>query len=549
MDFWQTLAAANVAPPSTADDLARTDIVGGDITPLLIAAWQRQVEQHRKRGQTSEINVDDAPLARLLEMRRKGAQLTWGVSAGTRSENLAAERRIHRFMFWPRGVVRGRRIGLVSSRLGRRLEARTAWFDALRTTCARLDARNNVLVTAGATTTDPYIRRCGELFGLRILKLQMPSCSQSLAAWFEQLVFSDSPGDQTDCVFVSPALETSADDSARDSVQNNGKGKDNANNNNDDVELPLRDQCVVNLCDRVIALSVRRNGNLHRLIKARLGHHGCRPGTIYIATGRGLTDERVTTELLDAGGVGWLAVPQQFRNQLCDQEDILNNGYRAAEKHRVTKAASISRLPFAPPWPYLSHWTRAPQGAWPGETDDQFLDNLVLGRPGADHSVLATLARIVAQRRIASTSTVSRGNRGVVSFTEVPIEEFSQRRVFRKHLARWDFEPYGISISKEWLRSRGASPVIYGDESAWKSLSHDQSPFFQVSQSRVSRENRECTSIDWTAEREWRHVGDLDLDELPSDAAAVFVPDERAASHLAGLSRWPVVILQPTVST
>ena len=48
---------------------------------------------------------------------------------------------------------------------------------------------------------------------------------------------------------------------------------------------------------------------------------------------------------------------------------------------------------------------------------------------------------------------------------------------------------------------------------------------------------------DWTAEREWRHVGDVPLDEIPPDAALLFVPTETEAEQLATISRWPVVVV------
>ena len=49
--------------------------------------------------------------------------------------------------------------------------------------------------------------------------------------------------------------------------------------------------------------------------------------------------------------------------------------------------------------------------------------------------------------------------------------------------------------------------------------------------------------IDWTVEREWRHPGDLDLTELTSDDALLFVPDFEAAKSVAKLSSWPVTLL------
>jgi hypothetical protein len=85
--------------------------------------------------------------------------------------------------------------------------------------------------------------------------------------------------------------------------------------------------------------------------------------------------------------------------------------------------------------------------------------------------------------------------------------------------------------------------VIYGDDRTWQQLSTAERPFFQL---RISRSGRGAERIDWTLEREWRHIGDVDLRRLPSSAGLVFVPTHEAARQIAALSRWPVTVLEPT---
>jgi hypothetical protein len=163
------------------------------------------------------------------------------------------------------------------------------------------------------------------------------------------------------------------------------------------------------------------------------------------------------------------------------------------------------------------------------------LDQLILGHPSADHSALAALSRIVASRKLVATACMIRGPTPVVSFTEVPLAQIPAMRVFRPHLARWDFEPYAICVCREWLAARGARPVVYGDEDVWQQLEEDKRPFFQKSSTE--------RGADWSCEREWRQAGDVNLQPLPAGAGLVCVPTRAEAEHVARLSPWPVTIL------
>jgi hypothetical protein len=240
------------------------------------------------------------------------------------------------------------------------------------------------------------------------------------------------------------------------------------------------------------------------------------------------------------------------------------------------------RIPPAATWDFLTHTTRACVGPWPDQSRDDFIDSLLDGRPDADHSPLAALVRIVTQRRLIASSLAIRGRYRIVSFTAVPLAELPRLRVFRSHRSRWDFEPYGICIRREWLERRGAQPVRYGGEPDWQRMAEPDRPFFQLVR-RVDRGefgrrhtpeqladqtagrpftptispgearesglatgdaagNAERVAIDWTVEHEWRHLGDLDLSALGRDEALLFVPDEEKARLLLEFSPWPVTV-------
>lgn len=127
----------------------------------------------------------------------------------------------------------------------------------------------------------------------------------------------------------------------------------------------------------------------------------------------------------------------------------------------------------------------------------------------------------------------------MVCLTAVPVYQLSALRTYRAHRHRWDFEPYGIAIRRDWLERRGARPVTYGGDAEWQRLAVEDRPWFQRRNSRRGRSGR---TLDWTVEQEWRIRGDLDLTSLPATAAFVFVPDEAAAARIADSSRWPVLV-------
>ena len=146
------------------------------------------------------------------------------------------------------------------------------------------------------------------------------------------------------------------------------------------------------------------------------------------------------------------------------------------------------------------------------------------------------------QRRLVASLRTARGGCRVVSFTASPLSRLPDLRRFRRHRGRWDFEPFGLCIRQEWMTKRGARPVLYGDDSTWQSLSKSDRPFFQPAHSGSSSSEDADARIDWTVEREWRHMGDLDLRQLSREDALVFVPNFAAARRLSAVSPWPITL-------
>jgi hypothetical protein len=245
-------------------------------------------------------------------------------------------------------------------------------------------------------------------------------------------------------------------------------------------------------------------------------------GSLLIALGKGLVEKSIAEELLQRGAVGWIVL------------DTLRESETLARNTTGRAPAAIVPLPSADHWQFLTHCTRDQSGTWPDETEAQLLDGLLAGAAG-DRSAIATLERILLTQKLLATNQLVRGDTPVVSFTAVPLTALPSMRVYRAHLGRWDFEPYGLCIRRELLASWGAKPVRYGDESLWNGLPAAERPFFQKHSQRGD--------VDWSSEQEWRHVGDLDLTLLSDGDAFVFVPSRAEADRIAAISRWPVTVL------
>jgi hypothetical protein len=139
---------------------------------------------------------------------------------------------------------------------------------------------------------------------------------------------------------------------------------------------------------------------------------------------------------------------------------------------------------------YLWHWTRGQHGIWNGETRREFCNDLLCS-PSAPRNALATLCRILKERKIRAGSLHIAGNIPVTSFTENHPAHSAILFTWRKDLQRMNFEPYGIGIPRDVAVSKGVRLLKYGATPDWDTMQLD---------------NR------WKNENEWRVRGDFLLD-------------------------------------
>jgi hypothetical protein len=281
-----------------------------------------------------------------------------------------------------------------------------------------------------------------------------------------------------------------------------------------------RDAVLIALADRVDAFYVRRGGTVERCLSDRIEQW--QDATTRVAVGAGR--ESAAASLIDRGAIGWY---------LADADaDAEAEGEEPQRVALTPRAAHDAWTRTDGQW--LVHCTRGRVGAWPGETQRQFRDGMLLaGGYTADRGPLQALIRIVRSGRLVAAGQATRRSHPVVCFSAVPLVELMQRRCFRAHLGRWDYEPYGVAIRLDAARKMGIQPVIYGDPKERDMLARrDRYRFHPVGK-----------TYDWRSEREWRSAETVDLTRLADGDVRVFVRDAGDAASLPSIRPWPVTVI------
>lgn len=392
-------------------------------------------------------------------------------------------------------------VAYFSSRLGNKLDQQDAWFDALRTLCVRSPRREETLVACRQSTCGRFCLRAAQLFGQSYREVIVDD-QNSVANWLKKTMRSE----ETNLIFVSPKLDSRFELETR--IR----------------DIPLADRVLTAVADRFVGLRIRKNGNIHRLFRLLCADNSNHATRLHLVVGEELVPPDVYSEFAERGVVGrflWDPVTGE-------------NGSVAAGPNREHKARIIP-LPSRRDWPYLAHWTRRAKHEWPDQDTDEFYDELILGCDTKDRSSLAALSRILQSQSILATVGSNRERTRTVSFTQVPLQDWAQHRIYRRHRNRWDFEPYGVCVSRKWLEAKGARAVIYGPDETRDRLHEADRPFFQLRNSK--------SAIDWTVEREWRIIGDVILDGIPQDQVFAFVATREEAERLALFSPFPLVVM------
>jgi hypothetical protein len=264
----------------------------------------------------------------------------------------------------------------------------------------------------------------------------------------------------------------------------------------------------------------------------------------------GLQPESCTWQLLASGGTGRLKDTWKERDAeavrvaelLCPVsirpggklETLLGKTQAAIdERFRINDArrsrAAAWGTPAAPeqaqPAGVLLHFTRASDGPWPGEKRKQYYEAIAASMDRYPRDGLATLRRIVQEKRIRASTFRLRGSARAVSFTAAKVAEALSLVRWRSRYARYSFEPYAIGVGCDAAFEAGARPVVYDNGAA-----SGQDPF---------RQGRGDKGH-WEAEQEWRMQGDVDLTRFDPGQVQVFTASEAEAAALRPLTPFAV---------
>ena len=294
-------------------------------------------------------------------------------------------------------------------------------------------------------------------------------------------------------------------------------------------EKPLsRDRVLIDLAEQLDVVYVRRNGVIAESLLQRI--RAREDATTRVAVT--LADQCAAADLIRRGAVGWFLSP----NEPPPTETPFEPAVEVAHAPNPTNphpSEGSAWTKQAGQW--LVHCTRSCLGPWPGETWRQYRDSMLVGHATARRrTALDALHRIVASGRLKRSAHTTRKSTPVVCFSANALDELLSRRCFRRHLGRWDYEPYGVAIRMSAAIRLGIQPVIYGPPKQRIDLAtEDQYRFQPIG-----------TSYDWRREREWRSRRSIDLAQLPDDEVRVFVQTQHEVSRIGRCCRWPIVAVR-----
>jgi hypothetical protein len=182
---------------------------------------------------------------------------------------------------------------------------------------------------------------------------------------------------------------------------------------------------------------------------------------------------------------------------------------------------------FAPPedsWLRLTHFTREPDGAWPGEECCAYLGWLAGGENSPPRDGFGALCRILEQRRIRASGFLMPDSARMVCFTAHPPAQALTLRRWRRGLRRWTFAPYGLAMPKLLLQELGAKPVLYASEAAIKAAPKTARRWMQVDQAGAG--------LRWSGEAEWRVAEDVDLAAVNAASLLALVTHPAQAAEI-----------------
>ena len=464
---------------------------------------------------------------------------------------------------------------IVMSHRHRRPERSALWRGAIDKSLQKCRAAHSALLASNATPIGDYLIQAARRAQVHVIQLQLPLRNESVVDWQKRIGLVPLPSDIHDIApfhfdqkdprltqfWISPIIESMLDHA-------NCSDHEHGQISNDFNDLPLVDRMLMALANSVHVISVAPQSKTEQLIRQRLSDYRFPEASVFVvmddldrndsATAKKSKSNRTKPKkricdqtrnsMLDCGAIGWWQAlrPQEdgFDTRKLEHFGGQHHSYPVSPDNprTVVPILMLAEMPshWMREWPYLTHCTRAPTGAWPDQSMAGYFDSLLMIEGDAISQITPfhTLERILQQQRLIASNNLKRSRVPTVSLTKVPLLELLTRRHFHSHVGRWDWEPYGICIHQAWIERHGGRRVTYLNSSQWNDLPLAEQPYFHPSSSSDGKKNTE-----WATEQEWRMLDDVHLAEIPFEAAIVFVPTLQEALELASISRFSILVI------
>lgn len=388
-----------------------------------------------------------------------------------------------------------------SSRRRTDLETQTVWFDHLRTALAAVRRRRLSLLTSEKTTCHQFVKRGAQLMGIPLFDLKLEK-GQSLDQWSDEML-TQCPNEST--IAVSPEIS------------------------NSQLAKPPVDYFSMMFSTCAFVIAAKKNGNTLSIARKAL-QSSDRDKIIFVANANELVEAPILGELSRLGAVNWCLLGQ-------------NAGVKkSVEPGEAAIESETSRVIPLNEWnesaEFVFHCTRQRRGAWPDQSEQELVDQL-LASEAESRTSCDVLMRITSMQKLIASNDLNRAKTKVVCFTARSLEDIKSMRVFRSHLSKWDFEPFGVGIRKSVVLELGGREVQYGTDESYARLAADDRPFFQLAVGK----SKSSVPIDWTKESEWRVIGDINLGQLSMDDVILFVSDVQSARRLQSVWDGTIVLM------
>lgn len=260
-----------------------------------------------------------------------------------------------------------------------------------------------------------------------------------------------------------------------------------------------RDAVAVAICDRVDCPLVRAGGHIEAALRRRLAGGPDSRLRVAIHPTSDTKTRRCAQLMMSLGAVGWYVPPTSEPQRTIRCATVVSNEWSRTEDA------------------WLVHCTRAGSSEMSGTFQR---DAMLIGHSLTVASPMETLMQIVRGKRLIGSAIASDHRFPVVCFSSRSLASLLAERAYRPHLHRWDYEPYGIAIRRSAAVKAGMMPVIYGVAGERERLQASDRYRFQAT----------GKTYDWTREREWRKLGDVELTQFADEDIRVFVPSTEEAS-------------------